>query len=69
MFTTMDNFLQMLPIKHRMREVPYVLFKGPGGQKRKRTHNMEGRGEILVVKGAENKNIGRRNRMEPVELK
>lgn len=36
MFTTLDNFLQTLPIKHRMREVPNVLFtfRGPGGVKK-----------------------------------
>lgn len=36
---------------------------------KKVTPNMERGGETLAVKGAENKNIGRRNHMEPVELK
>lgn len=52
-----------------MHVVPYVLFifKGPGSKKS--PPNMECGGEILVVIVAKNKNIGRRNHMEPVELK
>lgn len=73
MFTTLDNFLQMLPIIHRinkpMHAGPYVLFifKGPGSKRSPPTWTAGG--ETLVVIVAENKNIVRRNRMESVELK
>lgn len=44
----------------------YSYLKAQGQKGHPPTWNVE---EKLVVKGAENKNTGRRNHMEPVELK